>query len=99
MFSKLGAGAHAYEVTDRKNKLEDEQREYQKKLWQGQIDTNAREAERYQREVQDYNDAKKAAQAYSQLIQGDLTSKQNIMAEIQRLEQENKALEAQLNGV
>lgn len=98
-FSKLGAGLRQDEIRDRKEKLEDEQREYQKQLWQGQIDSNAREAEKYKREVQDYNESKAAAKDYSQQIQGNLNTKQQIMAEIQRLEAENQSLQAALGGV
>lgn len=98
-FSQLGAGLRQDEIRKRKDKLEDEQREYQKQLWQDQIDSNAREAEKFKREVQDYNEAKAAANDYSQQIQGNLNTKQQIMAEIQRLESENQALQAAIGGV
>lgn len=98
-FNKLGAGVHGYYDQKRKERLEDEQREYQKQLWQGQIDANARQAEQYERQKKKEDAQLKAGQAYADMVNSNLNDKNSIMAEIQRLELENKALEAQLNGV
>lgn len=98
-FAKLGAGVRGYYDRERKERLEDEQRDYQKQLWQGQIDANARQAEQYERQKKKEDAQLKAGQAYADMVNSNLNDVNSIKAEIQRLELENQALEAQLNGV
>lgn len=97
-FARLGSGLSKYYDKRRKNELEDERRAYDKRLWDEQLKAYDRQTEEYNRKVKREDEAKRAAEIYSKQIQNQLNSKQDIMAEIQRLELENQQLQSQLIG-
>ena len=96
VFAALGKGLGQHYTNRRNREIEDEKLGYQKQLWQGQIDSNAREAEKYARDKAKYEADMQAAQEYADTINGRESSRKEIMAEIERLEAENAQLRASI---